>query len=174
MLFGGPSKKILEEQKSSKADYEKAMSLKGDSKQEVAFRLRIGLRARACVDKIFIDGAEKFAAYSEVCLIAVAKDKPKPNPPESSCYPRIKTVNGEISGYLPEDFSKDIFALGGKYQNVEIDAKTAIRRAQVICNQVSYDLDLDRKIIALQFLRDELEEEGDPFTEADEIEDDND
>ena len=82
MLFGGPSKKILEEQKSSKADYEKAMNLKGDSKQEVAFRLRIGLRARACVDKIFIDGAEKFAAYNEICLVAVAKGKPKPNPPE--------------------------------------------------------------------------------------------
>ena len=75
---------------------------------------------------------------------------------------------------MPEDFSKDIFTLGGKYQNVEIDAKTAIRRAQVICNQVSYDLDLDRKIVALQFLRDELEEEGDPFTEADEVEEDND
>ena len=64
--------------------------------------------------------------------------------------------------------------MGGKYQNVEIDAKTAIRRAQVVCNQVSYDLDLDKKIIALQFLRDELEEEGDPFTDADENEDEND
>jgi hypothetical protein len=174
MLFGGPSKKVLAEQKSSKDDYVKAMSLKGDSKQEVAFRLKIGLRARACVDRIFIDGAEKFAAYSEICLVAIAKDKPKPSPPESSCYPRIKTVNGEISGFLPEEFSKDIFALGGKYQNVEIDAKTAIRRAQVICNQVSYDLDLDNKIVALQFLRDELEEEGDPFIDADEIEDDED
>jgi hypothetical protein len=170
MLFGGPSRKTLEEQKSSKADYDKAMGLKGDSKKEVAFRLRIGLRARACIDKIFIDGAEKFAAYSEICLVAIAKDKAKPSPPEASSYPRIKTVNGEISGYLPEDFSKDIFALGGKYQNVEIDAKTAIRRAQVICNQVSYDLDLDNKITALQFLRDELEEEGNPFTEADEVE----
>ncbi|OUT96719.1 MAG: hypothetical protein CBC01_07810 [Betaproteobacteria bacterium TMED41] len=174
MIFGGPSRKVLEEQKSSKADYQKAVNLKGDSKQEAGFRLRIGLRARACVDKIFIDGAEKFAAYSEMCLVAIAKDQPKPKPPEASPYPRIKTVNGEISGYLPEDLAKDIFELGGKYQNVEIDAKTAIRRAQVICNQVSYDLNLDNKIMALQFLRDELEAEGDPFTEADEVEEDND
>ncbi len=170
MLFGGPSKKTLEEQKLSKADFQKAMSLNGDSKQEVAFRLRIGLRARACVDKIFIDGAQKFAAYSELCLVAITKEKTKPPLPEPSCYPRIKTINGEIAGYLPEDFSKDIFALGGKYQNVEIDAKTAIRRAQVICNEISYDLNLSNKIIALQFLRDELEEEGDPYIEADELE----
>ena len=168
MLFGGTSKKIQQEQAAAKADYEKALTLKGESKQEIAFRLKVGLRARSCVDRLFVDGAEKLAAYSEACLVAIAREKDKPDPPKSTCYPRIKTVNGEISGYLPQDYAKEIFSLGGKYQNVEIDAKTAIRRAQVICNQVSFDLDLAQKIIALQFLRDELEEEGDPYTEEDE------
>ena len=48
-------------------------------------------------------------------------------PPKSNAFVKIKSVNGEIFSYLPEDKAEVIFQLGGKYQNVEIDAKTAIR-----------------------------------------------
>ena len=54
---------------------------------------------------------------------------------------------------------------------MHIDTKTAIRRFQVIPNQITYELDLATPLVALQFLRDELEEAGTPYKETDEEED---
>ncbi len=173
MIFGA-GKKVQEEKNQAKSDYERAVNSSEDSKQERAFKLKIGLRVRSCIDKIFIEGAEKFGKYAEVCVAAIANDAEKPEPPKSSPFQKIKSVNGQIYAYLPEEHAEYIFLLGGKYQNVEIDARTAIRRAQVIANQISYDIDLDNKLIVLQFLRDELEQEGNPFDDDEEILDDDD
>ena len=60
-----------------------------------------------------------------------------------------------------------IFQLGVSIRNVEIDAKPAIRRAQIIANQYAYELDLENSFVVLQFLREELEESGNPFTDDD-------
>ena len=60
-------------------------------------------------------------------MAATAAGEEVPEPPKSSAFVKIKSVNGEIFSYLPEDKAEVIFQLGGKYQNVEIDAKTAIR-----------------------------------------------
>jgi hypothetical protein len=174
MIFGA-GKKIQEQKNQAKLDYERAVNSSEGSKQERAFKLKIGLRIRSCIDKIFVEGAEKFGKYAEVCVASIAADKEKPDPPKSSPYQKIKSVNGEIFVYFPEEHAENVFLLGGKYQNVEIDARTAIRRAQVIANQISYDIDLDNKLIVLQFLRDELEQDGKPFDDDEEIknEDDN-
>ncbi|OUV02358.1 MAG: hypothetical protein CBC42_06090 [Betaproteobacteria bacterium TMED82] len=169
MIFGGG--KLQELKNQAKADYERAVNSKEDSKEERAFKLKIGLRIRSCIDKLFVDGAEKYEKYSEVCLAAVASNDEKPPPPKASTFNKVRSVNGPIFVYLPEDISENIFSLGGKYQTVEIDAKIAIRRAQVIANQIAYDLDLPNKLVVLQFLRDELEEAGDPFSEDEEIDD---
>ena len=81
-----------------------------------------------------------------------------PEPPKSNAFKKSKVRMGRYSLILPEDKAAVIFQLGGKYQNVEIDAKTAIRRAQIIANQYAYELDLENSLIVLQFLREELEE----------------
>ena len=163
----GKSRKVQQEMDQAKADFEKALDSKEDSKQSRALKSKIGLRVRSSIDKIFIDGAEKFAKYAELRLAATATGEEAPEPPRSSAFVKIRSVNGEIFSYFPEDKAEVIFQLGGKYQNVEIDAKTAIRRAQVIANQYAYDLDLENPLVVLQFLRDELQEAGDPFTDAD-------
>ena len=100
-------------------------------------------------------------------MAATAAGEEMPEPPKSNAFVKIKSVNGEIFSYLPEDKAEVIFQLGGKYQNVEIDAKTAIRRAQIIANQYAYELDLENSLVVLQFLREELEESGNPFTDSD-------
>ena len=168
------SKKVQQAKDQAKADFEKAFASMQDTKQDKAFRVKIGLRIRSSIDKIFVDGAEKFAKYAEICLTAIAAGEEKPEQPKSSAFVKIKSLNGEIFSYLPEENAEAIFQLGGKYQNMEIDAKTAIRRAQVIANQYAYDLDLENSLIVLQFLRDELEESGDPFLDSDQNETDSD
>ena len=165
-LFG-KSKKVQEEMNQAKADFEKAMEFKEDSRQARAFKSKIGLRIRSSIDKTFIDGAEKFAKFAELRLAATAAGEEVPEPPKSSAFVKIKSVNGEIFSYLPEDKAEVVFQLGGRYQNVEIDAKTAIRRAQIIANQYAYELDLENSLVVLRFLREELEESGNPFTESD-------
>ena len=170
----GSSKKIQQAKNDAKAEFERAMASKDDSKKERAFRVKIGLRVRSSIDQTFVDGAEKFAQYAELSLAAIAAGENKPDPPKSSSFVKIKSVNGEIFSYLPEDNAEAIFQLGGKYQNMEIDAKTAIRRAQVIANQYAYDFDLENSLIVLQFLRDELEEAGDPYLDSDQDEIDSD
>jgi len=168
-LFGN-SRKIQQAKDEAKAEYEKAMGSKDDSKKEKAFRAKIGLRIRSSIDRIFVDGAEKFAKYGELSLAAIAAGEEKPEPPKSTSFVKIKSLNGEIFSYLPSDRAEAIFQLGGKYQNMEIDAKTAIRRAQVVANQYAYDLDLENSLIVLQFLRDELAEAGNPFVDSEEHE----
>ena len=163
----GKSRKAQQEMDQAKADFERAMDSKEDSKQGKAFKAKIGLRIRSSIDKIFIDGAEKFAKFAELRLAATATGEEVPEPPKSNAFVKIKSVNGEIFSYLPEDKAEVIFQLGGKYQNVEIDAKTAIRRAQIIANQYAYELDLENSLVVLQFLREELEESGNPFTDSD-------
>lgn len=170
MVFSG-NKRLKQEKERAKEEFEKALESKGDSKQEIAFRLKVGLRIRSAIDKTFVEGAERFEKYAELCLAAIAAGEEKPEPPKSINFQKVKSVNGEIFAYLPSDSAETIFQLGGKYQNLDIDAKTAIRRVQVIANQFSYELDLANPLVALQFLRDELEEAGTPYKDSDDEED---
>ena len=55
----------------SKKEYEKAMELDGDTREIRSYKIKIALRARAHLDKTFIEGAEKIAKHSEACLKAV-------------------------------------------------------------------------------------------------------
>ena len=93
-LFG-KSRKAQQEMEQAKADFEKAMDSKEDSKQGKAFRAKIGLRIRSSIDKIFIDGAEKFAKFAELRLAATAAGEEVPEPPKSNAFVKIKRVNGE-------------------------------------------------------------------------------
>ena len=68
----GKSRKVQQEMDRAKADFEKAMDFKEDSKLGKAFKAKIGLRIRSSIDKIFIDGAEKFAKFAELRLAATA------------------------------------------------------------------------------------------------------
>ena len=140
----------------SKKDYEKAMELDGDTREIRSYKIKIALRARAHLDKTFIEGAEKIAKHSEACLKAVAAGVDKPEPPTPTSFQKVKSANGEIIAYIPEDYLEQAFKIGSKYQLMEFNANQAIDFMQKIMNNISSDFGLNDTFTVLQFLRDEI------------------
>tara|TARA_Y100001978_G_C23528187_1_gene353645 strand:+ start:32 stop:616 length:585 start_codon:yes stop_codon:yes gene_type:complete len=152
-LFG--KQQSRENKETAKAEYEKACELAGDNREIRAMRMRIGLRARAHIDKSFIEGAEKTAVYDEACLRAVAAGREKPTPPKVTMYQKVKSASGEVTTYIPEEIAEEAFKIGAKYQLTEIEAKPAIDLVQNLANTTSYELHLDEPLVAVYFLREE-------------------
>ena len=157
-LFGGAQK---EEMLKAKQEYEKACKSTGDTRPEVAARIRVGLRCRAVLDKTFIEGAEKTADYTERSMLALASGDEKPKPPAATSFQTIKTVNGEILAYIPLEYAEEVFKIGAAFQLEEVSAEQAIELAQVVADEISEDIHLEPPIQALGFLREELAEGGD-------------
>lgn len=147
-----------DEMKKAKAAYEKVISLTSDSREASSMKSRMGLLCRAHVDKTFVAGAEQTAIWQEKMAVALAKQEALPESPQSSRFQKIKVAESEVYVYLPEEFVRDIFALGAKYQQTQISAQQAINAVQNIVNQLCrYELGLQEPFQALTFLREELE-----------------
>ena len=157
-LFGGAKK---EEMLKAKQEYEKACNDTGDTRPEIAARIRVGLRCRAVLDKTFIEGAEKTADYTERSMMALASGDEKPKPPAATSFQTIKSVNGEILAYIPLEYAEEVFKIGAAFQLEEVSAEQAIELAQVVAEKISEDIHLEPPIQALGFLREELAEGGD-------------
>lgn len=156
-LFGGAKK---EEMLKAKQEYEKARHSTGDSRPEIAARIRVGLRCRAVIDKTFIEGAEKTADFTERCMAALAAGDEKPHAPAATAFQKIKSVNGEILAYIPLEFAEEVFKIGAAFQLEEVSAEQAIELAQAVAERLSEEIHLDPPIQALGFLREELAEGG--------------
>ncbi len=162
-LFGDAKK---EEMIKAKQDYEKTCAETGDGRAEVSARIRMGLRCRAVLDKTFIDGAEKTADFTEKSMMAIASGDDKPAPPSPSSFQTIKSVNGEIIGYIPFAFAEEVFKIGAAYQNEEVSAEQSIELCQAIAEKISEELKLEPPFQALGFMREDMSEgaegEGEP------------
>lgn len=156
-LFGGAKK---EEMLKAKQEYEKARQSTGDTRPEIAARIRVGLRCRAVIDKTFIEGAEKTADFTERCMVALAAGDEKPQAPAATAFQKIKSVNGEILAYIPLEFAEEVFKIGAAFQLEEVSAEQAIELAQAVADRLSEDIHLEPPIQALGFLREELAEGG--------------
>ena len=73
MPIFGPNEQQLKE--NAKKDYEKAVALKGDSRKEDAYRMRIGLRVRGHIDKLFVEAAQKAEKFNDIAMIHIAQGK---------------------------------------------------------------------------------------------------
>ncbi len=155
-LFKDKQKEAYRE---AKKLYEDTCCIKENDRAAQVARVRTGLRCRAVLDKTFIEGAEKSMDYSERCLVAMATQEPKPDEPKATAFQIIKTVNGDIVAYLPLVYAEQVFKLGALYQNEEIDAEKAIEYAQAVAEQVSEELKLVPPFQALDFLREQIEED---------------
>lgn len=140
----------------AKEEYIKAATLSSDSREVRSYKIRMGIRCRANLDKVFVEGARKTEIFQEKCMAAVAKGAEKPEPPKASPFQVVKTINGQTYTYVPEEFAQAVFDLGAMYQTMQIDAYKAITLAQETAAKVSLDIGLDEPFITLQFLRDEL------------------
>lgn len=151
-----------EEMRKAQALFEKIVSTQSDSREARSLRVRMGLLCRAHLDKCFVTGAEQMASWQPLAALAIANGKDKPPMPEPSVFQRIKAGENEVYVYLPEEYSHEAYALGGRYQCAEIPAIKAIETMQGLANQLChYELKLAEPFQVLQFLRDELAQSPD-------------
>jgi hypothetical protein len=151
-----------DEMKRAVAAFEKVVSLDADTREARSLRMRMGMLCRAHLDKTFIAGAEQTAAWQELASLSIAAGKTVPELPVPSKFQKIRAGESDIYAYLPEDVVTEAFAMGARYQKMELSAQKAIEAMQALANQISYyDLRLQEPFQVLSFLRDELAaEEG--------------
>ena len=158
MALFGPSDKDLKQD--ARKDYDKAVGLKGDTRKEHAYRMRIGLRARSHIDKLFVDGAKKAEKYNETVMLNISQGKKAPAAPTTNEYMKLVSASGEVWSYLPEEYAQLVFKYGMQYQSVAITGPKAISCVQKVSDAVAIELKLDKPLIALEFLREQLTAEG--------------
>lgn len=157
-----------EEMKRAVAAYEKVLSLESDSREARSMRMRMGMLCRAHLDKTFIAGAEQTAVWQEHANLALVNGKPAPDLPVPSKFQKIRAGEADIYAYLPEEYVVEAFALGAKYQKMELTAAKAIEAMQALANQLSYyDLRLQEPIMVMSFLREELAAQASESTSDD-------
>ena len=146
-----------DEMKRAVAAFEKVVSLDADTREARSLRMRMGMLCRAHLDKTFIAGAEQTAAWQELASLSIAAGKTVPELPVPSKFQKIRAGESDIYAYLPEDVVTEAFAMGARYQKMELSAQKAIEAMQALANQISYyDLRLQEPFQVLSFLRDEL------------------
>jgi hypothetical protein len=165
LLKNRAAKKAME---SAKASYYKASKLSGLSREARIFKALIGGRSRAHLDKVFIEGAKQSEAYQEACLTALTNGNEAPEMPDPKPFQIVKTKTDSVYTYVPAEFAKEMYALGNLYQTATVGPSETLQLAQELADRVSLDLGLEEPFVAVQFLRDELEDaDNDIDTEAD-------
>ena len=150
------NKKTTEtENEKAKADFESACAETHEDKESRANRIKIGLRCRAVIDKIFIDGAKEFEIYHEKKLQAIWEDQSPPQEPSPTNFQVIKSSQGEVVGYIPFDCAKEVYDVASDFQKKEISKEHAINLTQIIADNICSMLSLETSFNVLDFLRDE-------------------
>ena len=138
----------------AQAFYEKTVSDRGASR---AVKVKLGMLCRTHIDKLFVEGAKQAVEYDKAIAHALSNALSKPEPPSATPHQLIKTSQGEMYSYIPEEFASAIFNLGLRYQTEEVSLQGAIDGAQQILDIICYEeLKLPQSFEALRFLRDEL------------------
>ena len=158
MPIFGPNEQQLKE--NAKKDYEKAIALTGDSRKEDAYRMRIGLRARGHLDKLFVEAAQKAEKFNDIAMIHIAQGKSAPEPPKPPNFMKLLTASGEVWSYLPEECSVLVFKYGMLYQGMNVSGPKAILQVQKVVDAIATELKLPNSLVTLEFLRTQLAEEG--------------
>ena len=154
MVFFNKSSKDLEEQ--AQADFEEAKREKLTEKNR-AFKMKIAHRTRAHIDLTFIEGAQKLGKYHQANLTAIAKQLEGPEKPSYTPFQKIKTLDSEVTAYLPNFEAQQIFDLGGKYQTAQISVSEALTAVQSIADSIFHNFDISVSLSTLGFLHDEIE-----------------
>lgn len=159
-IFRSKQAKQKEAMSQARADYDKAVDpgLSGGNQRRL--QARIANRCRAHLDKTFIEGAERTATYEDAVMAALAAGQEKPLPPKARLFQIVPAFDHEVVAYLPEHYAERIFDLGRRYQRMDIDGARAVQLAQGIAEEICFELNASQTFVALQFLRDQLAQEG--------------
>jgi hypothetical protein len=140
----------------AKKDFENVCDSKDDSRKMRSKRITTALRCRAVIDTTFVEGAEVYKKFSVSKLEAIWEQRAVPDTPKAPQFQTIKSINGEIIGYIPQEYASQVYEIAGNYQTEEISIETAIRQTQFIADEISKILRLEESFKTLNFLRDEL------------------
>jgi response regulator RpfG family c-di-GMP phosphodiesterase len=157
--FGKTNNNKLKE--AAKKEYETALA-KANDKSRLAKQLclRMALRCRTNIDKLFVEAAQKTELHEAESLAALAANKRPPDPPLASCYQLVKIPDGYIYTYLPDKHAETIFRIAVAYQTQKMSRGSAIERTQVVADAVCEELGVVQQFQVLQFLIDADEENG--------------
>ena len=145
----------------AKEDFEKACNISSDLREARGFKIRIALRCRAVIDKLFIEGANQYELYTQQKLHAIWHKKPAPPEPTPKNIQRIRSSHGEIFGYIPLKFAKKVYKVSKNFQARAITSHSAIKHTQLIADEISYIMGLEKSFEVLDFLREELKTKTD-------------
>ena len=154
MALFGPSDKELKQD--ARKEYDKAVALKGDSRKELAYRMRIGLRARSHMDKLFIEGATKAESYNETVMLNISQGKKVPELPVTSEYMKLMTASGEVWSYLPDEYAQLVFKYGMQYQALKSQVQKRSIASKKFPMPSPSNSDSKKPLVALEFLREQL------------------
>ena len=139
----------------AKIEFDAACSETHEDKKSRANRIKIGLRCRAVIDKIFVEGAKEFEIYHERKLQAIWEDKPAPAEPNPNNFQIIKSTQGDVVGYIPLECAKAVYDIASDFQKKDISKEHAINMTQIVADNICSMLSLETSFNVLDFLRDE-------------------
>ena len=93
-------------------------------------------------------------------MLNISQGKKAPAAPTTNEYMKLVSASGVVWSYLPEEYAQLVFKYGMQYQSVAITGLKAIDCVQKVSNAVAIELKLDKPLIALEFLRDQMAAEG--------------
>jgi len=155
-IFSLPFRKSKVERlfEKSRADYENACKKKTFS-STLSFRIKLAKRAKANIDKSFIEAAtqiEKYENLKEIYYEAELSVSDLAAPVWKTPYQLIKSDSGVIVSFIPDDYSKEVFSLARAYQICQISAGKATLIANNIISNICSELNVNMPINVLEFV----------------------
>ena len=140
------------QKQAAKSFYARMPKIKGDPREVRKLRSLISARITAFIDSTFIDGARDTEALqnSNEGIFSGLEMRSAP-------YKNVKTIGGMVCVYLPSEYTNYFFELGSLYQRGSLTINQVIEFADEMCAALSIELNLDRNIEALAFLRSDVD-----------------
>ena len=145
----------------AKTEFESACAETHEDKKSRANRIKIGLRCRAVIDTLFIEGAKEFEKFHKEKLEAIWEEKDPPKDPKPNNYQIIKSSQGDVVGYIPMEYAQAVYDIASDFQKKDISKDHAINLTQIVADNICNMLSLETSFNVLDFLRDELEDKKD-------------
>ena len=148
-----------DENEIAKIEFESACAETHEDKKSRANRIKIGLRCRAVIDTLFIEGAKEFEKFHKEKLEAIWEEKPPPEEPKPNNYQLIKSSQGDVVGYIPMEYAQAVYDISSDFQKKDISKEHAINLTQIVADNICNMLSLETSFNVLDFLRDEQKDE---------------
>ena len=139
----------------AKTEFESACAETHEDKKSRANRIKIGLRCRAVIDTLFIEGAKEFEKFHKEKLEAIWEEKDPPKEPKPHNYQVIKSSQGDVVGYIPIEYAQAVYDIASDFQKKDISKEHAINLTQIVADNICNMLSLETSFNVLDFLREE-------------------